>query len=1553
MTTEIITQFNTVLSTYQTEALSYNSLVNLIDSELTTSEKGDTNYTTYKNNVTTAINIILALLPRSTTATVDYALTSNMQTDLDTLENNFQAIETNYKSVNIYYTQTLATNLNNLHIQYNSNTLPTYSNETIDPALYGTDAWLITDIDINTEFTTVRSIYYPSIYETYSTNFNTLMIDLNKQYTLDYIFGKTIKEIFNSTTPTDKNYIDINIYPQIWPDTITNIDNTLKYYLKPNTLDKTNNTSMGSGYNMKYYTTGYFYTKKIYDITDSLIDTEIPSGATGATGETGATYNEEIENLNNAINYFNTINNKIADNLKEIKRTGKVISSASDSIKNNSSIYTDIQKYTTTFLKNDLYAPFDNTDTDDAINKYYTDTKKTKDYKRIIIYLFSEYLSVDPLNKKTALQAAVSKIIKSKFTVKCHSQGYQIYKTPNNNLLIKKYKNSSNNLRHYCPIIDQWYNPTQAVPAKYPSYPTFSKNSYYSQSDMQNPDPLKDNNTFHNQKFMWELADPSANLTSFLQIPSNINFKSYTNLYNSVYSNITDLTGNYPNMDNMVTIKKISSTTETTTTDITYTKCKGDNNEYTYYKTTKTNTIVGESWRTNTVVEKSTESAYTDTSLNGIPEQKARNIVTKPERSSTSSVHYDADIYYNFSKYTCTNKYNLGSFNAYWNAAMCYIEVGTGLYAGEWMNGWNEFAKLFDKKQNIWLIHSDKSNIEIRFPELLNVLEVVALNEQKLFVPLIQLLNYYLYDNKYDFISYDAGTFSLTYSNIVMQTTDTINPNIDTVVYTSDQPSSTETKNINPIIETNSNTDKQYYPVDMETIILMLKMINLNTDNSIIQSQNLHRNISVELINLLNKSFYAPIGYFEGTTGDNISLYNIGGSLEYLLFKDLENTIKNANALSNKSTVENAYKTESDSKYSQFLNTLDSIEDGQNRYNMVTSDNYMIYIKLRTDKDGYGDNAYYHDAGYSTTGDPISGIAYLTSDYDINGNKLVSKYTENGKPLTTYTIKDLNNALQTEFKRLVCYYIDTSNQNTNPSTDPNYDLYTVLDTTSGYMFSYFAYFAPSNGIEPFKLITRCIGSLGTHSEYLLYPTDWKYTPYRAYNPVITINGGTYSNGYPSGLLQFYTTIETTTETKITKNSTKITTTTTTKKTLSSTDKTVSTTTNTVTTYSEENAEDSSTEINTVTTYGSFSTDEHYHETGTDMIKNSKLSQSEINSSIKTDYEKNQNYYAYYLDTLKGYQNDIVNCSLITSEINFATGLTTLDAEFRSIRDALNSSSEILTLEFTNINVTTKLSEMNTFYNDYTAIPTGKSTNMITDANTFLTRYSPINTLITSNYIDINSDAFKTRCDELKSLSQNFYSLSNSITPFIDGFLLELIDLLVIEIYNMKVDIDNKYESLTANDPNKTDALTVKDAVDTYYTRSSALATAFTTSTTKQTDFTTIKNNFSDTKNVKEPLMDGYLLETIDTIVTSMLTIQTNVNATYATISSSDSNYTNATTINNDVNASVTETQSIQTGWQLSTTKISDLLVAKNNYAKVQEDQTQMNSYNSTTSGTPS
>jgi len=165
---------------------------------------------------------------------------------------------------------------------------------------------------------------------------------------------------------------------------------------------------------------------------------------------------------------------------------------------------------------------------------------------------------------------------------------------------------------------------------------------------------------------------------------------------------------------------------------------------------------------------------------------------------------------------------------------------------------------------------------------------------------------------------------------------------------------------------------------------------------------------------------------------------------------------------------------------------------------------------------------------------------------------------------------------------------------------------------------------------------------------------------------------------------------------------------------------------------------------------------------------------------------------------------------------------------------------------------------------------------------------------------------------------------------------------------MKVDIDNKYNSLSSSDPNKENALTTKTTVDNYYTTSSTLATGFGESLTKTADLTTIKNNFNTTLNTLEPEMDGHLKSSIDrSLIPAMQTIQENVNTTYQTISAQDpanAHLTEATALNDDVNTRVTNTLAIQSGWSASITKISDYLEVKNNYASIQLDQQQINTY---------
>ena len=1554
-TRTILSQYNTTLTTYQTDANSYNTLITIIDEDLTLSEKDDQNYTTYKTNVQNAIAAINGLQQYSIDSTVNYELTQQMKADLNTIEINFSEIETNFRSLNSYYTNKISARFKTLRPAYQTKDPTTYTNSNINPLLcsYENDETKTDDIywsndDISsTNYNHINDIYYPSTYDSYSSNFNNLMIDLNDQYTLDYTFSKTIKEVFTGTTSTDPKYININIYPEIWSTSITNIDNTLNQYLKPRTTDKTRFTTMGAGSFTTYYMTGYFYTQNIYIKTTDLIDTNL-------TAETGTDVAAQLQKLNNAINYLNTVHNKIADILLKIKNTSKVISDTSDGIRDSNIYKYYIKTYETTFLKNDLYIPFNNSDEDkNKIARYYTDSN-VSDYKRIIIYLFSAYFSEEPLNRKTNLQLALSEIIKSKFTITNHAQEYKVDgndgKSPR---IVKATGSGSSSKKKYCPIYDMWYNPTQANPAGYPAYPTISDNSYYNQDSN---DPLISNNTFHNQIFMWKLADPTANLTLFLRVPKTSS--TYNSVYSSVNGNKTNITRNYPNIDEMVYVKKcnpvITSTNTdpnsgiitTTTQTLTYTSCPGE----LYYLTTRVDTQNSTKITTTITV---TKSNYTDYSAINITAVTARNIVTVPIECApgldsngnpltvddwvVTAVDYNWDIFYNFKNYKSAESYTDGSLNEYWTNAMCYINSGyKGIQGG-----------FLSEDIQRWLIHSNSDSISRKFPRLLDIMDVVVTNEKKLFVPLINSLNYYLYDNKYDIISYNPSTYTLTYSNIQMELDSS---NILTYTNTSSEE---KYAIVNPPLTTSTN----YYSISMEDIILMLKMININKNDLIIQSQNLHKNISYELTNLLNLAS-VPITYFNDTSNNNTStpVRNIGNIVESLIFKDIGNTIENANTLTNKSTVDNAYEIESNTTYSTYLNYQTGITNGYDNLYKVTLNNYKIYIKLRTFRDeSWYDNAsdatanvYYHDTTLETqeaavTNEPISGIAYLTSDY-----------TANGTLLETYTIEHLNKALQAAFRSLKCYYID-SRPYTDPSLDPNYDLYTVRNMTTNQLYSYFAYFAPSVGATPFKLITKVIGQEGTHSEYLTKPDGWKYTPFKAYNPVITVNGGL------EGLLGLCTITYKTTTTYYTKDSTFIK-----EKKSSHTDyydgekwtymsyklPTFDTS------FSTEPATKTETITTTTTTYKSLSTDEHYKEAGSDMVRNSSLSQDVIINATLTSYNT-------FLEQMQGYQNTMVNCSIITTEIDFATGITTIDSEFINIRATLNSA---LAGYSSNTTVSSALASLDTFYRDYTAIPTGKTTNMVTDATTILTRYSPITTLNNLTYIsDIFDtsettvptvisidpeisfiDRIKSRCDEMKSLAENFYNLSEALTSTINPFIQYLIDFLVNETNIMKVDIDNKYNSLSSSDPNKANALTTKTTVDNYYTTSSTLATGFGESLTKTADLTTIKNNFNTTLNTLEPEMDGHLKSSIDrSLIPAMQTIQENVNTTYQTISAQDpanAHLTEATALNDDVNTRVTNTLAIQSGWSASITKISDYLEVKNNYASIQLDQQQINTY---------
>jgi hypothetical protein len=1497
----VLLQYNAILNVYKLEANSYSSLITIIDNDLTLSEKDD-NYTLYITTITNAITVINGLQQYNISA-VNYDLTQNMQINLNTLSRNFTIIDINFTLLNTYYKNKLISNFRALQPRYTqiNNTLSV--NSTISELLYDSDKWSIVDL---TDYPDINYIYYPSIYSDYSGNFNTLMLNLNNQYTLDYKFSKTIKEVFNGETSTDPKYIDINIYNNIWETSIKDIDNTLKEYLKPNTIDKTTNTTMGP-YN---YITGYFYTKNILDQTTDLINTSLTLGS-------GTDTIAQLTKLNNSINHLNKVNNKIADLLKKIKDTAKIIANASDGIIGSTDIYTNyISTCETSFVKTDLNSPF-NSGNEYTISKFYKNNNIVKDYKRIIIYLFYAYFSAEPSNKKTALQAALSEIINSKFSMTSRSQDYKLNIDGKSNIMSVK---NSAKTKTYIPILDVWFNPTQAAPPLYATYPTISTNSYYSQYDA---DPLKNNNTFHNQKFMWDLADPSANLTLFLQTASTSS--TYEDMYTSVSTDLTDITGSYPYMNDMVYIKKSPTTTNTSNGNketLTYTKCIHAN-PVTYYITTRTDKTDG----TTTISTVASDAATYDAAAYN--QTTARDIVTKPVEFN-GAVNYTHDILYEFNNYTSTNNYNAGSLNEYWNAAMCYVgsaQAGTGTIVNV------SVAK--------WLIHSNAKHIASNFPKLLTVMDAVATNEKKLFVPLIKLLNYYLSDNKYEILGYTDH--NLTYKN-------TLSGEIQKL-------------KVNPTLKTDT-TNTNYYDISMEDIILMLKMVYINKNDSTIQSQNLHKNISNELTNILNIS-YVSIGSFIDTSNNTTkNLYNIGGIIETLLFGDISNTIENANKLTIKSIVANAYKVKSNETYLTYKAYSQIKSNSSYKLNEVTVSNYKIYIKLRRpNKSGYEDDAYYCNITTETaiTNDPISEIAYLTLDYTATGTRL-----------QTYTVEDLNKALQAAFRRLKCYYID-SRPTTDPSTDQDYDLYTVRDEeTTGQLFSYFAYFVPYDGETPYKLITKCIGHDSTGSGYLTKPDGWIYTPHKVYNPVITLNCNPdgISQGKSDGLLQFYIKKDIKTIIKNTAGS----------RNYLKTVRTVSlknsdgslpigiSYTNFLphTTFGTHPEPATTTEniITTSTVYRSISTDENYNEKGTNMIINSPLKQSSIDDYIEDASTANKATMDATLTQMKAYQNTMVNCSIISSEIEFATGIKRIDSDFCFIKETLTTA---LTGTANDL-VDEALTGLDTFYDAYTAIPAGKTTNIITDATKVLERYYPITTLETSRYITdifdttettVNTtittetaeiefkDRIKDRCDEMKRLADNFYSLSTSIKETVNQHITYLIDYLVNETNIMKVDIGNKYNSLPDTDPIKQSALIVKNRVDGYYTTSSSLAASFITSTTQRMDLTIIKNNFENTLTVEEPLMDSYLKTSIDTIVTSMQTIQSDVNATYTAIanqSPANTNLTAAATLNDTVNTNVTDTLAIQSGWSASITKLADFLEAKNNYASVQLDKEQINLY---------
>ena len=127
---------------------------------------------------------------------------------------------------------------------------------------------------------------------------------------------------------------------------------------------------------------------------------------------------------------------------------------------------------------------------------------------------------------------------------------------------------------------------------------------------------------------------------------------------------------------------------------------------------------------------------------------------------------------------------------------------------------------------------------------------------------------------------------------------------------------------------------------------------------------------------------------------------------------------------------------------------------------------------------------------------------------------------------------------------------------------------------------------------------------------------------------------------------------------------------------------------------------------------------------------------------------------------------------------------------------------------------------------------------------------PINTLNTNNYVDVYTNAFNTRCAELSALGLEYKGLVDTENLSTNNDLqTDLMNYIVIELDIMKVDIDNKYTILPSSDPNKANALTIKNTVNNYYTEAVTLQSGFTASTHKTDDLGTVTTYLNNTSGL--------------------------------------------------------------------------------------------------------
>ena len=380
--TNPITTFNTDLANSETLANTYSALITTLDAEINkvrntaTSDSAYNEYLQSKQDVTDSIAAINAI-QSITTSTLTYEVTLLIETNYELINAQLVSIETNYKSMNVYYMDCLGTIFVTLMpVVYAASDIPTYSQYlnslTITETPYPT----------KTDQKYLDQYYFNT---TYTSNLNTFIKNINSylipQCNLDLEFCETIKTIFPD--------LNINIHPDCWTDTVNDIKvllSSLDSTFKTNTYDKVS----GDYLSPRTTISGWFHTGEIYNKLSDII-TKVPE-------ETTATdpIQQKLDQLTNDMNYLIGLTNDITDVYNKIIKSSQALYSASKRIPDINYYNNYIKKYINggdnDISQIDTRMNFAYDTTTNIANRYLGSSTK-EEFKRVLIYIFNRFFS--------------------------------------------------------------------------------------------------------------------------------------------------------------------------------------------------------------------------------------------------------------------------------------------------------------------------------------------------------------------------------------------------------------------------------------------------------------------------------------------------------------------------------------------------------------------------------------------------------------------------------------------------------------------------------------------------------------------------------------------------------------------------------------------------------------------------------------------------------------------------------------------------------------------------------------------------------------------------------------------------------------------------------------------------------------------------------------------------------------------------------------------------------------------------------------------------------